>query len=77
MQGHAPAGGCMLSLACDYRIICPGYKIGLNETMLGIVAPEWLMDTMKHVLPSRIAEAALLEGKLFTSEKAIKVFITA
>lgn len=42
-QGSSPAGGCLLSLVCDYRIMAdnPRYSIGLNETLLGIVAPFW------------------------------------
>ena len=34
-KGHAPAGGCLLAMSCDYRIMSRGpYKIGLNETLL-------------------------------------------
>lgn len=42
-QGSSPAGGCLMSLTCDYRIMAdnPRYSIGLNETQLGIVAPFW------------------------------------
>ena len=43
LQGSSPAGGCLMSLTCDYRIMAdnPRYSIGLNETQLGIVAPFW------------------------------------
>ena len=34
LQGHSPAGGCLLALCCDYRIMAPNYSIGLNETQL-------------------------------------------
>ena len=35
INGHAIAGGCLIALACDYRIMANGsYKIGLNETIL-------------------------------------------
>ena len=34
-QGHSPAGGCLMAMSCDYRIMARGpYKIGLNETLL-------------------------------------------
>ena len=35
-QGHAPAGGCLLSMCCDHRVMTDNekYKIGLNETLL-------------------------------------------
>ena len=40
--GHSPAGGCLLAMCCDYRVMVgPKYTIGLNETQLGIVAPFW------------------------------------
>lgn len=35
INGHAPAGGCMIALCCDYRIMVNGpYVIGLNESLL-------------------------------------------
>lgn len=37
INGNAPAGGCLMALCCDYRIMYDGpYSIGLNETQLGI-----------------------------------------
>ncbi|XP_060757088.1 arginine/serine-rich coiled-coil protein 2-like isoform X3 [Neoarius graeffei] len=46
INGSSPAGGCLLSLSCDYRIMAadPHYRIGLNETQLGIVAPFWCVS---------------------------------
>lgn len=43
LQGSGPAGGCLMSMTCDSRIMAdvPHYSIGLNETQLGIVAPFW------------------------------------
>lgn len=43
LQGACPAGGCVIALACDCRVLAdnPKYHIGLNETLLGIVAPFW------------------------------------
>lgn len=51
----------------------PKFTIGLNETKLGIVAPKWFMSTFCNVLPRRMAEMALIEGKMFSSEEALKV----
>jgi 3,2-trans-enoyl-CoA isomerase len=40
ISGHAPAGGCVLSLPADYRIACHGdFKIGLNEVGVGVPIP--------------------------------------
>ena len=43
ITGHAPAGGCMVALSSDYRIMTSEQsKIGYNESALGIVAPPWM-----------------------------------
>lgn len=73
INGHAPAGGCLLAMCCEYRIMLPKYTIGLNETQLGIVAPSWFMATMKNTISSRTAEMALTLGTLFTTEEALKI----
>jgi enoyl-CoA hydratase/carnithine racemase len=60
INGHAPAGGCLLSMSCDYRIISSGpFKIGLNETQLGIAAPLWFAETMSAIVGQRQTEKLL------------------
>lgn len=49
------------------------YSIGLNETALGIVAPNWFMHTMVNTIPQRQAEIALTTAKMFSVEEALKV----
>lgn len=40
LSGHAIAGGCILALCCDYRLIAEGKKLmGLNEIKLGVPVP--------------------------------------
>lgn len=70
INGHAPAGGCLVSLSCDYRIMAPNYTIGLNETQLGIVAPFWFSDTITNTIGFRKAERALQLGYMFTTDEA-------
>uniref|UniRef100_A0A1L8EI30 Enoyl-CoA delta isomerase 1, mitochondrial n=1 Tax=Haematobia irritans TaxID=7368 RepID=A0A1L8EI30_HAEIR len=72
INGHSPAGGCLLATSCEYRVMLPNFTIGLNETRLGIVAPKWFMSTFCNVLPRRVAEMALTQGKMFSSEEALK-----
>ncbi|XP_055685194.1 enoyl-CoA delta isomerase 1, mitochondrial-like [Lutzomyia longipalpis] len=73
INGHAPAGGCLLAMSCEYRVMRPNFTIGLNETQLGIVAPIWFMATMENILPRREAELALTLGKMFSTEKAREI----
>ena len=39
LNGHTIAGGCLLAMACDYRVMKRGAKIGLNEAALGMTLP--------------------------------------
>ncbi|XP_017060924.1 enoyl-CoA delta isomerase 1, mitochondrial [Drosophila ficusphila] len=73
INGHSPAGGCLLATSCEYRVMVPKFTIGLNETQLGIVAPKWFMSSFLSVLPQREAERALNQGRMFTTEEALKV----
>ncbi|VEN63468.1 unnamed protein product, partial [Callosobruchus maculatus] len=73
INGHSPAGGCLLAMSCEYRIMQTNCSIGLNETLLGIVAPLWFISTMKNVIGHRQTELALTQGKMFTTDEALKV----
>uniref|UniRef100_A0A8D8FEH3 Enoyl-CoA delta isomerase 1, mitochondrial n=1 Tax=Culex pipiens TaxID=7175 RepID=A0A8D8FEH3_CULPI len=73
INGHAPAGGCMLSLACEYRVMQPNFSIGLNETVLGLPVPRWLQTTMSKVIGERLSEIACTTGKLYSAEQALKM----
>lgn len=81
INGNSPAGGCVLALCCDYRVMarCPegkpdkAYRIGLNETKLGIVAPPWVMKSMKYVIGNRKAERMLQLGETPTAEQALAI----
>ncbi|KAG6444685.1 hypothetical protein O3G_MSEX003507 [Manduca sexta] len=73
INGHAPAGGCLLATSCEYRVMVSGkYTIGLNETALGIVAPRWFMDTMSNTVSRREAELALTTARMFSVDEALK-----
>ncbi|XP_041062748.1 enoyl-CoA delta isomerase 1, mitochondrial isoform X3 [Carcharodon carcharias] len=73
--GASPAGGCLLAMACDYRIMAdnPKYAIGLNETKLGIVAPFWFKDTMINVIGRRATEHSLQLGLMYSTSEALKI----
>ncbi|XP_026316740.1 enoyl-CoA delta isomerase 1, mitochondrial-like [Hyposmocoma kahamanoa] len=74
INGHSPAGGCLLAMSCEYRAMVNGkYTIGLNETALGMVAPTWFMDTFRNTISDRESEIALTTAKLFTVDEALKV----
>ncbi|XP_071966059.1 enoyl-CoA delta isomerase 1, mitochondrial-like [Antedon mediterranea] len=74
INGHSPAGGALMAMSCDYRVMASGpYTIGLNETLLGIVAPFWFMDVMTNTIGHRKTEISLQLGKLYSSDEALKI----
>lgn len=77
INGHAPAGGCVLALTTDYRVMVNDpskpYRIGLNESAIGLAAPVWIQRLMSDVIGRRQAAQALLSSTLFTTEEAFKI----
>ncbi len=74
MAGHAPAGGCVLALCCDYRIMAEGpFRIGLNETQVGLVAPEGIQALMQRVVGKHRSERLLVAGAMVESGEALRI----
>jgi enoyl-CoA hydratase/carnithine racemase len=69
--GHAVAGGCILALTADYRILKRGgVQIGLNEVKVGVPLP-WSVAVLLRasVPPTALTQVALL-GRNFADEEA-------
>lgn len=74
LNGHTIAGGCMLAIACDYRIMIPGNaKISLNEINFRSSVFAGSVELMKLWLGQRQAEAALLSGAMYSAEEALQL----
>lgn len=72
ISGHSPAGGCVLALCCDYRVMAEGdYIIGLNEVPVGIVVPESIFQLYSFWLGRAFAYRYLLTGKLLKPQEAL------
>jgi enoyl-CoA hydratase/carnithine racemase len=72
--GHAVAGGCILALTADYRVLRRGgVQIGLNEVKVGVPLP-WSVAVLLRasVPPSALAQVALL-GRNFADDDALGV----
>jgi 3,2-trans-enoyl-CoA isomerase len=74
INGHSPAGGCVIGIACDARVMAAGqYIIGLNEVPVGIIVPFSIFKMYEFWLGKANASRSLLEGKLFNPEEALKI----
>lgn len=73
ITGHSPAGGCILAICSDYRIMAdtPKFKIGLNEVPVGIVVPSGILALYGFWLGTGKAYQMLMEGFLFNPQEAL------
>lgn len=72
ISGHCPAGGCVLALCSDYRIMAEGkYIIGLNEVPVGIIVPQSIFHLYSFWLGQATAYRFMLEGKLLQTDEAL------
>ncbi|KAK3717347.1 hypothetical protein QZH41_011583 [Actinostola sp. cb2023] len=73
IKGHAIAGGCVLSLACDLSIMASGYRIGLPELALGLYLAPWMSGTLIKAVGHHTAEKIIYTAQVFSAEKAADI----
>jgi enoyl-CoA hydratase len=69
INGHAIAGGCVLALACDLRLMSGG-RIGLAELAVGVPFPVAALEIVRHALGPR-AGRVLVEADAVGGEQAL------
>ena len=75
VSGHCIAGGAILALSCDYRVITPSVKIGLNESAFGLVPTNWICQLMIDAIGIKEGLRAVAQGKIFSSSSALSLGI--
>ncbi len=74
LNGHTMAGGCMLALACDYRVMARGKgKISLNEIGFGASVLAGTVEMLRFAVGSARAQDVLYSGALYSAEEACDV----
>lgn len=79
LTGHVPAGGCVLALCCDYRIMARSADparpatIGLNEVQVGLTPPEGVQRLLRRAVGRQCAERMLVSGSLVSAELAAQI----
>lgn len=74
MTGHAPAGGTVMALFCDWRVMAQeDYKLGLNEVQVGIPLPPVLLGALRRVVGIRQAERLAVSGMLISPQEALRI----
>jgi enoyl-CoA hydratase/carnithine racemase len=74
LNGHTVAGGCMIAIACDYRVMASGKaKMALNEINFGSSLFAGSVEMMKLLLGQRMAERLVYTGAMYSAEEAYQL----
>jgi len=74
LNGHTIAGGCMIAIACDYRIMVSGKaRISLNEINFGSSLFAGSVDMIKLWMGQKNAETAVYTGAMYSAEEACRL----
>jgi enoyl-CoA hydratase len=70
--GHALAAGALLLLTGDYRIAADGdFRIGLNETGIGLALPAFGLELARDRLHPRVLSAATILATVYPPQEAL------
>ena len=72
--GHAVAGGCILALTADYRVLKRGgVQVGLNEVKVGVPLPWSVALLLRASVPAAALTQVALLGRNFADDDALAV----
>ena len=77
--GHSPAGGAVLGIFCDYRVMASSsdlakpFSIGLNEVQVGLSVPECIQMALRRLIGPYRAERLMVSGTMLTAEQALAI----
>jgi enoyl-CoA hydratase/carnithine racemase len=74
LTGHATAGGCILALCCDYRIIGQArILMGLNEVKLGVPVPYPGDAILRDLVGNRYAREIMELGEFYKPDQLLQL----
>src|SRR5262249_35533727 len=72
VNGHAIAGGAILMLACDQRLLARGpARIGLTEVRVGVLFPAWALEGARFATPPQHFPPLICAGRTWQPEEAL------
>jgi enoyl-CoA hydratase len=73
VNGHAIAGGAIMMMACDQRILARGAaRIGLTEVLVGVQFPAWALEIARFATPPQHFSELICTGRTYLPEEALK-----
>lgn len=76
ITGHSPAGGAVLAIFCDYRVMARSvdaakpFRIGLNEVQVGLSVPAPIQSGLQRLVGTYRAERLMVAGAMLESAEA-------
>ncbi len=72
VNGHAIAGGCVLALCADRRVMSnDGGRMGMTELLVGVPFPALAFEIMRQATPPYFFTETILSGATFAAEMAV------
>jgi enoyl-CoA hydratase len=72
VNGHAVAGGAIIMLACDQRIVARGgARIGLTEIQVGVLFPSWALEIARFATPREHFQTLIGTGRTWGPDESL------
>jgi enoyl-CoA hydratase len=72
-NGHAIAGGCVIVLACDARLMAEGAgRIGVPELLVGVPFPAAALEIVRFAVPRDQLQSLLYTGRTLPPQEALR-----
>jgi enoyl-CoA hydratase/carnithine racemase len=71
LSGHAFAGGAILALAADVRVMSDAASLAVNEVDLGVVLPAHMLRAMAAAGHPDVMRSVLLGGEVLSADRAL------
>ena len=74
VNGHAIAGGCIMTLCGDYRLMAAGNaRIGMPELLVGVPFPAAVIEVIRYAVPSQHLQSLMFTGKTVPPDEALRL----
>jgi enoyl-CoA hydratase len=72
VNGHAIAGGAIMMLACDQRLLARGTaRVGLTEIQVGVTFPSWALEIARFTTPVEHFATLICTGRTWQPAEAL------
>ena len=74
VNGHAIAGGCIMNLAADYRLMASGNgRIGIPELLVGVPFPPSVIEAVRFAVPPQHLQMLMYTGRTVVADEALRL----